>query len=591
MMQKLSRTTRRDPTHTKTLRESYRRDLIRLFASYRRDALKALEQSAEAGSRMLAAADVDLIGLDETLRGLGATLIARGAPITADHVLQNYTAGTGFGTKQLNRIGVEAVIGSGPADWRVIDSLKVRNLTALRGVTDEMNKQIIRELSDGINLGESMPKLAKRISGRVDSIGKVRATAMARTETLTAFNQGAELRYAQAGIETLEWLSAHDPPRVCEECLALDSTTFRIKSSHPRPPIHVNCRCTVIPVLGKPKLVSKEDSVRNLTDKIDVTRDSATAARREFTTVRNWNAKWRDSIRMGVKLAPQQMHKAWTGKAASIADLKNMRIVLADAEQRGAHFLTKDELAMLGKWGKQKGFSDKILKEIALSGKLNRYDIDLDDLLMELRAIKKGRHLGLNAAITKYEKRIWNRPGEELYIVDKNGQRIYYYSGTSEGMAGFADIRGTTRGGTMLLNQADGRHIMIDDYVRQAAGLNLAEVRMVGADKVYIIKRTGSWDATYYSDVVSPAYQKAKRDLAKELTDAGQERRIGTGWFDRQAWKRTAAQCDEIGYAEARPAPLIPLKTLTQRERDLLKAEKAIKDEQRLKDLLAGISG
>ena len=250
---KLSKTTRKDPTQTKTLRESYRRDLLRLFASYRRDALKALEQSAEAGSRMLAAADIDLIRLDETLRGLGAELVTKGTPITRDHVLANYTAGTGFGTKHLNRIGVEAVIGESPADWRAMDALKVRNLSALRGVTEEMNKQIIRELGDGIQQGESMPKLAKRISGRVDSIGKVRATTIARTETLTAFNQGAELRYAQAGIETLEWLSAHDPPRVCEECLALDGTTFRINSSHPRPPIHPNCRCTIIPVLGKSK--------------------------------------------------------------------------------------------------------------------------------------------------------------------------------------------------------------------------------------------------------------------------------------------------------------------------------------------------
>lgn len=238
---KLSKTTKRDPTQTKTLRESYRRDLMRLFRSYRRDALIALKRSEDQTTRMMAAADIDLIRLDEVLRSLGAALVTKGIHITRDHVLQNYTAGTVFGTKQLNRIGIEAVIGVGPADWRAMDALKVRNLSALRGVTNEMNKQIIRELSDGISLGESMPKLAKRLTDRVDHIGMTRATTIARTETLHAFNQGAELRYAQAGIDTLEWLSAHDPPRVCEECLALDGTTFKIKSNHPRPPIHPNC--------------------------------------------------------------------------------------------------------------------------------------------------------------------------------------------------------------------------------------------------------------------------------------------------------------------------------------------------------------
>lgn len=629
MTQKLSKTTRKDPTHTKTLRESYRRDLVRLFASYRRDALLALKQATNPtaqilqdfspelakeyetiiasarvraptrdpdivcirAARALMAANIDLIRLDETLRALGDELVTKGNPVTRSHVIANHTAGTSFGTKHLNRIGVEAVIGSGPADWRVIDALKVRNLTALRGVTEEMNKQIIRELSDGIQLGESMPKLAAKISGRVDHIGKTRATMMARTETLNAFNQGAELRYAQAGVGTLEWLSAHDPPRVCEECLALDGTTFRVKSNHPRPPIHPNCRCTVVPVIGKPKIVSKEDSVRNLTDNISETRDSATVARKEFTAVRNWNAKWRDDIRTGVKLAPEQMHKVWTGKTATVADLKNMRLVLADAERREAHFLTRGELAMLGKWGKKKGFAGKIAKEVTLSGRLNRYDIELDDLLMELRAIKKGRHLGVDAAVKKYEKRVWNRPSEELYIIDRYGQKVYTASSSDRGVAGFADIVSEARGGILITNRMDGRLIMIEDYVRQAAKHNLAEVRMVATDKVYIIRRTKAWDEKYYSDVVRPTYLKEQRDLKKTLIAADKESRIDTEWFDQQVWKNTAAKCDRIEYDEARPAAIIKPKPKTAHEIAEGRSIRQKREEDRLKDLLRKIAG
>lgn len=590
-MIKLSKTTRKDPTHTKTLRGSYQRDILKLFRSYRRDALLALKQSDDPTSRMLAAANIDMIGLDETLRELGAELIGKGAPITSAHVVANYTAGTGFGTKHLKRIGVEAVIGEGPADWRAIDALKVRNLTALRGVTDEMNKHIIRELSDGVQLGESMPKLAARLTDRVDHIGKARAATMARTETITAFNQGAELRYAQAGVTTLEWLSAHDPPRVCEECLALDGTTFRVKSNHPRPPLHPNCRCTVIPVMGKPKLISKEDSVQNLVENINTTRDSGTVARREFGAVRKWNAGWRDDIRRGVKLAPEEMHKVWTGKAASVADLKNMRLVLADAERKKAHFLTKSELAMLGKWGKKKGFSDKIAKEIALSEKLNKYDLELDDLLMELRAIKKGRHIGLDAATKKYEKRVWNRPGEELYIIDRNGQKVYTASSSDRGLAGFADTTGEARGGVIMMNQADGRFIMIEDYVRQGAKLGVGEVRMVSSDKVYIIRNTGKWDEKYYSEVVRPAYLKERRDLKAQLIAADQESKIDTGWFDWQVWKRAAAKCDKIEYDEARPASLIKPKTKTVHEIAEERSIRQQREEKRLKDLLKKIAG
>ena len=183
---------------------------------------------------------IDIIAVDVALRQLGVQLITSGADITADYARKSYKSGTTYGTLTLKRIGVEAVIGDGPADWRVIDALKVRNLSALRGITDEMNKQIIKELTGGVQLGESIPKLAKRLTGRVDKIGKTRATMMARTETINAFTQGAELRYAQAGIKTLEWLTAHDD-RTCQDCLELDGKRFSIKSAHVRPPLHPNC--------------------------------------------------------------------------------------------------------------------------------------------------------------------------------------------------------------------------------------------------------------------------------------------------------------------------------------------------------------
>ena len=216
---------------------------MRLFSSFRRSAIAALDDTASTLS-----VDVDIITLDETLRQLGVQLVTAGAGITADYARKSYQSGTTYGALTLERIGVEAVIGEGPADWRVIDALKVRNLSALRGITDEMNKQIIRELTEGIQLGESVTKLSKRLTDRVDMIGKTRATTMARTETINAFTQGAELRYAQAGIEKMEWLTANDD-RVCPICGPLDGTVFSIKSSHPRPPIHPNCRCALIPVI------------------------------------------------------------------------------------------------------------------------------------------------------------------------------------------------------------------------------------------------------------------------------------------------------------------------------------------------------
>jgi SPP1 gp7 family putative phage head morphogenesis protein len=215
--------------------------LRKLFRQYRQHVLDALHgSSVQLSAVNLQPPDVDIIRFEEILRQLGVQLVTNGQRITDDFARKTYFAGTNYGTLSLKRAGISFALGESPADWRVIDALKVRNLSALRGIKDETNKQIILELTDGIQKGESVPKLAKRISDRVDHIGITRATAMARTEAINAFTQGAEQRYTQAGIETLEWLVARDD-RLCEECEPLDGKQFSVKSRHPRPPLHPQC--------------------------------------------------------------------------------------------------------------------------------------------------------------------------------------------------------------------------------------------------------------------------------------------------------------------------------------------------------------
>ncbi len=246
MTQNLSLETRANPTMTKTLQNSYISALTILFRNFKKQALLVLNQCRKLQAEP---ANIDIIRLSELLREAGYIYIVNpGAGITADHVRKSYSTGITYAGITLKRIGVEAVIGEGLADWRVIDTLKVRNLSALRGINDEMNKTIINELTDGINRGESIPKLAKRITDSVNGIGIKRATVMARTETLYAFNTAAETRYGQSGIEKMEWLTAHDE-RLCPQCQPLDGVQFRVDSRHERPPLHPQCRCTLLPVI------------------------------------------------------------------------------------------------------------------------------------------------------------------------------------------------------------------------------------------------------------------------------------------------------------------------------------------------------
>lgn len=135
------------------------------------------------------------------------------------------------------------------ADWRVLDSLKVRNLQHLRGLNADLEKDIIRELTDGINAGEGMPDLSARISS-VTNIAKTRADTIARTETINACIDGARQRYQQLGIEEVE-IIACDDSRTCPICSTHDGKVYKLSDDANLPPYHPNCRCAIRAVVKK----------------------------------------------------------------------------------------------------------------------------------------------------------------------------------------------------------------------------------------------------------------------------------------------------------------------------------------------------
>lgn len=146
------------------------------------------------------------------------------------------------------------------ADWRVLDSLEVRNLSALKGITEAMNKDIVRELSDGINAGEGMPELSERLQ-EVVGIGKTRANTMARTETINAAVDGARVRYEQLGVTEFEYIAASDS-RTCVECSSRDGKIFKLTDNANLPPIHPNCRCAIAPIVGNRKKEIEEAAAK-----------------------------------------------------------------------------------------------------------------------------------------------------------------------------------------------------------------------------------------------------------------------------------------------------------------------------------------
>jgi SPP1 gp7 family putative phage head morphogenesis protein len=231
---------RKDPQQQKTLVREYERDLNRLWREFTPRAVAALRSA----TRELEV-DINITRLAAEI----SVLMERGvydpaALFVVSYAEQSYMKGVIFSKMSLGRVGIEASGQMLPVDWRAIDSLKVRNLTALKGITEETNKEIIREVSAGMQKGEGADAIARRIRDSVDDIGRARSMTMARTETSFAFNDAALIRYRQYGITKVEWLTGQDE-KVCSVCGPRDGRVYPIGQA-PECPAHPNCRCTLL---------------------------------------------------------------------------------------------------------------------------------------------------------------------------------------------------------------------------------------------------------------------------------------------------------------------------------------------------------
>lgn len=137
----------------------------------------------------------------------------------------------------------------------VVKWIKKRSGTLIKDISDTTLDKLKITLTEGVDAGESIPKLASRISAVYDDAKGYRAVRIARTETITASNQGNLQGYKQSGVvEKKEWYCAIDE-RTCDECLALHQEVVGLDEDFSggvsAPSLHPNCRCTILPVISE----------------------------------------------------------------------------------------------------------------------------------------------------------------------------------------------------------------------------------------------------------------------------------------------------------------------------------------------------
>lgn len=147
----------------------------------------------------------------------------------------------------------------------VQEYLKTRTFEFSFEVNQETNKKLSKSLADGVAAGESVPKLRDRVSKVFDDMEDYRSERIARSEVIRAGNFAATEAYEQSGVvEKVQWLTTEDD-RTDSECASLDGKTIDLGESWFKqgerigdisldygdvdyPPLHANCRCTVVPI-------------------------------------------------------------------------------------------------------------------------------------------------------------------------------------------------------------------------------------------------------------------------------------------------------------------------------------------------------
>lgn len=146
-----------------------------------------------------------------------------------------------------------------------------RMFSDLKGITQTMDTQISRVLSQGLADGDNPRLLAKKMIavvngaksgelGITDTLGRYipaqrRAEVLARTEVIRAHHQATIQEYKNWGVEGVnvlgEWKTAGDD-RVCAECEDLEGQIFTLEEINNKIPLHPQCRCIALPYIYEP---------------------------------------------------------------------------------------------------------------------------------------------------------------------------------------------------------------------------------------------------------------------------------------------------------------------------------------------------
>ena len=138
-----------------------------------------------------------------------------------------------------------------------LDDAKVQNFIPKRAeyfaknINETTREDLLKSIQDGIDAGESLDDISKRVADIYQGAQDFRTDMIARTEVAASSNFGAIQGYLQAGVTQHQWIVVNPED---EDCLQNDGEIVSINDAFPNgdtePPVHPNCQCTTIPIFG-----------------------------------------------------------------------------------------------------------------------------------------------------------------------------------------------------------------------------------------------------------------------------------------------------------------------------------------------------
>ena len=151
---------------------------------------------------------------------------------------------------------------------------ELKRVLMLRAVSANKTtqKNLAKEIKEGVKAGEGTTKLTKRVKAVFTTMEKYRAKQVAQDVAFTSANSAMRNAYTQVGIQEIKWFAGQDS-KVCAFCNEMHGKTVGVQDNFfskgdvfevtnddgkkqkmtvefddiNTPPIHSNCRCYILP--------------------------------------------------------------------------------------------------------------------------------------------------------------------------------------------------------------------------------------------------------------------------------------------------------------------------------------------------------